>query len=231
MQNEEEQIQAIKYWWRENGLAVMLGVIVGFGSLFGWQGWQNHLNKLAEQASSIYSELMVAMESEQGKGVAESADELAADFSSTPYAALAAFAAAKVAIMIENDSDAAKERYQWVIDNGKQKEFVYLAKLRLVRILIQVGDIAAAERLLIGDDYPESFVGRLAELRGDLYAGKGDFLAARAAYDAAIMNELPVQNRQMVEIKRDNVAEKVSLMNQLPDIEVDVADQVEPSDA
>lgn len=230
MHSEEEQIQAIKNWWRENGVAVMLGVIVGLGGLFGWQAWQGHLNKQAEEASVLYSKIMVAMESDKGEGVAASADEIVQAYANTPYAVLAALAAAKVAIS-KNDLPAAKERFQWILDNGKQPEFTYIARLRLARLLLQQSDYSAVEELLSLEDYPESYGARLAELRGDLYAAQGDYAAARAAYDAAVISPFPARNQQMIEIKRDHVAGKVTAdTSKIPDIEVQPA-AAEPSDA
>ena len=39
--SEEQQVEAIKDWWKENGKAVVLGVVVGLGGLFGWRYYQD----------------------------------------------------------------------------------------------------------------------------------------------------------------------------------------------
>ncbi|MEW8396328.1 MAG: tetratricopeptide repeat protein, partial [Candidatus Thiodiazotropha sp.] len=36
-QTEEEQVEAIKRWWKENGTSVIAGLVIGLGGIFGWQ--------------------------------------------------------------------------------------------------------------------------------------------------------------------------------------------------
>jgi len=36
-ETEEQQIEAIKRFWKENGLIIGLGVVLGFGGLWGWR--------------------------------------------------------------------------------------------------------------------------------------------------------------------------------------------------
>ncbi|MGU3844696.1 YfgM family protein, partial [Vibrio diabolicus] len=38
---EEQQVEAIKDWWKENGKAVIIGAVVGLGGLFGWRYYQD----------------------------------------------------------------------------------------------------------------------------------------------------------------------------------------------
>ena len=40
--SEEEQIEAFKRWWAENGLQTLLSIVLVVGGYFGWQGWQQH---------------------------------------------------------------------------------------------------------------------------------------------------------------------------------------------
>ena len=39
--DEKEQIKEIKSWLKENWLALVAGVIVGFGGLFSWNWYQD----------------------------------------------------------------------------------------------------------------------------------------------------------------------------------------------
>ena len=36
---EEEQIEALKRWWDENGKQVVLAIVLTVGGYFGWQAW------------------------------------------------------------------------------------------------------------------------------------------------------------------------------------------------
>ena len=42
MRTEEEQIEAIKQWWKKNGSSLLIGVGLALAIVFGWQAWQNH---------------------------------------------------------------------------------------------------------------------------------------------------------------------------------------------
>ena len=39
-ETEEEQIEALKDWWRENGNSLLIGVAVALVAVFGFRGWQ-----------------------------------------------------------------------------------------------------------------------------------------------------------------------------------------------
>ena len=56
---EEEQVEALKKWWRENGKAVIAGFIIGFGAIFGWREWQAHVTEEAQKASRQFQEMAI----------------------------------------------------------------------------------------------------------------------------------------------------------------------------
>ena len=37
---EEEQVEALKAWWRENGKSTVVAIAMAVMGVFGWQGWQ-----------------------------------------------------------------------------------------------------------------------------------------------------------------------------------------------
>ena len=53
--NDDEQVEALKNWWKENGKAVILGISLGIGSVIGWQGWDRYKISQNENASVIFS--------------------------------------------------------------------------------------------------------------------------------------------------------------------------------
>ena len=97
--SEEEQIEAFKRWWAENGLQTILGVVLIVGGYFGWQGWQQAQQEQAGQASELYME-MVNIISSQAAGeplnvakrvaVETSAEQLKQDYAGSGYAQFAA---------------------------------------------------------------------------------------------------------------------------------------------
>ena len=36
---EEQQVEAIKRFWKEHGTAIIVGAALGLGGLWGWRGW------------------------------------------------------------------------------------------------------------------------------------------------------------------------------------------------
>jgi predicted negative regulator of RcsB-dependent stress response len=58
LQTDEEKAEAIKKWWKENGIAVVSGVAIGLAAIFGWRAWTNYQEQLGQQASLTFEELL-----------------------------------------------------------------------------------------------------------------------------------------------------------------------------
>ena len=39
LRTEEEQVEALKSWWKENGKSLIMGVVIAVAAVFGWRGW------------------------------------------------------------------------------------------------------------------------------------------------------------------------------------------------
>ena len=62
-QTEEEQVEAIKKWWKENGKSVIGGIVLGFAIIGGWKGWQGYQQNQGEAASQVYDAMRQAAHS------------------------------------------------------------------------------------------------------------------------------------------------------------------------
>ncbi len=58
---EEEQVQALGRWWKENGRSIVAAVVIALSAGFGWQAWQANEVRQQEQASDIYQALLHAL--------------------------------------------------------------------------------------------------------------------------------------------------------------------------
>ncbi|MFK7794584.1 MAG: YfgM family protein [Gammaproteobacteria bacterium] len=201
-ETDDEQLRAIKEWWKENGRSVIAGVVIGVGTLIGWKGWNVYQEQQAIEASDQYNEMRKGILAQKIDSVVVQAEKLKADYPSTPYASWGALLVAK-AKESEGQIDAAIENLQWVIDNGKQDTVITLAKLRLARVYIATSAYPKAQALL-DQGYPTAYHSLLQELRGDLYAERGDNQAARKAYDEAISSSEP-GDVEYLKMKRDNL--------------------------
>ena len=202
-ETEEQQVEALKAWWAENGRSVIAGVILGVVVIGGWSFWQNRQETRAITASDAYSEAMAAVAAGDGERVTALADELADDFDGTLYAAYANLAAARVAVEA-GDLDAAAERLAWTAENAPQDDVKLIAAVRLARVDGARGDVDAALARL-PETYAAEFAGLVEEARGDLLVAAGDTDGARAAYETARDSGL-VADPEALGMKLDDLA-------------------------
>lgn len=199
---EEEQTEAIKRWFRENGLSLITGLMLGLALLFGYKSWTEYGERQAEAASNLYIQFAATAAQDDEKAIS-AYDALVKDFSDSEYAVLASLHMAKLRLE-ENDLPAAQAHLQWALDHAKIEGVKHTARLRLARVLLGNGDLDTAAQLIAGNDAP-SYTALYEELRGDIARARSDMDAAHAAYEralAAMPENLP--GRALVEAKRDD---------------------------
>ena len=155
---EEEQVEALKAWWRENGKSTVVAIALAVMGVFGWQGWQKQQQADQSTASAIYQNLLTAANGDNGQATLAQiatanhlADTLKADYTGTTYAHFAALYKAKFAVD-DNDLNAAAAELQWVLDNGAMDEVRIQARLRLAKVLLAEGQMDEAMKLTIGEN-------------------------------------------------------------------------------
>jgi len=194
---EEQQAEAIKRFFRENGLSLALGVIVGLGGLYGWKAYNQNQITTAEQASDSYTKLV------ESDDVLSSADTFISENKDTNYATLAAFVAAKDAVEAQK-LDVASEKLSWIVSNVENTELKAIAITRLARI--QIAQTKYDDALTtLNAPLPEAFNANVAELKGDIYTEQGDKDQARTAYQAAI-EAGGLTSNPLLQIKLDDLA-------------------------
>ena len=194
---EEQQAEAIKRFFRENGLSLALGVVIGLGGLYGWKAYNQQQITTAENASDAYTQLV------EGDEVLGAADTFIAEHKDTNYSVLAAFVAAKEAV--EKDQlDVASAKLSWIVDNVSNADLKATATTRLARVQIAQQQYDQALTTLNGQ-LAESFAATVAELKGDIYTAQGDANQARTAYQAAA-DAGGLENNPLLQIKLDDLA-------------------------
>lgn len=204
METEDQQLEDLKKWWKENGSSIITGVVIGLAVLFGTRSWFTWQERTAQNASVIYSVMMREAESGDASVASENAATLIADFSGTPYASIAALLLARYRIE-DNELDAAKSQLQWVLDNESSDEIRTTASVRLARVLVSLADYDGALALL-DEIETDGQQGLVSEVRGDIYTLRGDSQQAVDAYSEALLL-LPADSpaRNIVLLKYDNV--------------------------
>ena len=212
-ETEEEQVEAIKKWLKENGFWLIIGVAVGLGLLGGWRHWQNYTTQQGQQASTLYDQALSSLEEEKIKPAQEFAGKLLSEHSNSPYAALAALNLARQD-MEAGDIDGSHVRLQWVIaQNTSFPELTHIARLRKARLFLSQDKRAEAKSLIEGID-AGAFKGGYAELQGDIAIAEGQLDAARTAYTEALKSEdLSLKHREWLQMKLEDLGgEKETLI-------------------
>lgn len=206
---EEEQIEAIKQWWKENGSAVILGVIIGVGSLVGWRGWNSYQDSQARAASSLYQELQTAQQNDDGDTIKQTGQQILADYGDTPYAAFAAMALARQAVNAD-DLATAESHLRRALDTVAVPSFQHIARLRLLQVLAAADKHDAALDLIESTDHGE-FTAQYEEIRGDILMARNQTEAARQAYQLAMSNSRPqAPDRDLLEMKLESLGGNAS---------------------
>ncbi|MBI3479185.1 MAG: tetratricopeptide repeat protein [Nitrosomonadales bacterium] len=199
---EQEQLEALKSWWKDNRSwisATVLAVAVVMG---GWSGWQYYQHKQATEAATLYQQLVEQLASNDAKRVNDAAAAVMDKFASTAYAARAALLAAQVNER-SNDIAKAKTQLQWVIDHAYETTLKDVARLRLAAVLLDEKNYPDALTLLEAK-HPDSFDGLYADLRGDVLNAQGKVDEARSSYKLAY-EKIDAQSsyRNLIQLKLD----------------------------
>jgi predicted negative regulator of RcsB-dependent stress response len=181
--SEKEQWEALKAWFRENGLWIVAGIAVGAAGIGGWQWWNAHVDKVNSEASSKYEQLLQAFARGDRSGGLVLVGEIERDYPSTPYVDQAKLAVARVYVE-SDDLDKAATELQAVSQQSKDKQLALVARLRLARVQIAQQKPDDALATLNGVD-PGAFAPHFHEVRGDALLAKGDKAGALTEYRAA----------------------------------------------
>lgn len=199
---EEEQVEAIKKWWKENGYSIVGGIVIGLAAVFGWQAWTKQQEQSAANASLRYDKMEVAIQQGNSESALKQGEMIIAEWPDSSYAIFAALDLARIKLE-QGDTDAAQSRYRWVLEHTGNPSLKQLARMRLARILVAKGDLDGADAVIAQAD-KDNFAGEFAVIRGDIAKARQDYTAARAAYTDALSGE--IGNRQLVQMKLDDLA-------------------------
>ena len=209
---EEERLDALKRWWKENGQSTIVGLVVGIAVVLGWNYWQGHKKTQAEQASALYSQLIQAIGAEKKDSAEKLAERIQEQYPKTQYAAFSGLLLAKIKVQ-QGDLVKAQAILK-DIAAGSNEELINIAKIRQVRLMLASGQYEQGLQLINNVDpaTSSSFSGNYDELVGDLYVALERFDEARSSYQKALENGY---KSPLLQIKIDDLAasEKVAVQN------------------
>ncbi len=201
---EQEQIETIKAWWKDNGntiLGVTLVLVIAVG---GWRGWHYYQAKQINEAATLFEQFSEQLQSNDAKRINDAAAAVMDKYSGTIYAARAALTAAQV-----NEQDKAipkaKVQLQWVLDHASEATLKDVAHLRLASILLDEKSYDEALKNL-NAAHPAAFDGLYADLKGDVLSAQGKKVEARTEYQMAYdKTDVKSTYRQLIQMKLDDL--------------------------
>lgn len=198
---EQEQVEALRGWWRENGRYIISGLVIGAGLLFGWNYWQNQQEQRALEASRLYEALTNDVAETRLEPAQVKAADLVDNYASTPYAPQARLAMAKLHMDLGRDQDAA-DALRPLVQEGGDSETAMVARLRLAKLLLYQDKPEEAVELLQGFG-DTAFASRYSETLGDALAALEREDEALEAYTAALAGnpDLPTVDTTLIQMK------------------------------
>ena len=189
-QTEDEQVEALKKWWKENGKSTLATIAIAIAGVFGFQAWQQQQQAEVDAASAVYQNLLLATGEQNAEATMEQrltanhlANTLKADFPSSTYARFAALHKASLAVTAK-DLTSAEEELRWVLASKPSAEIAVQTRLRLARVLSAQGNHDAALQQLLGDSGANA--NAYEEVKGDIYLAQGNKTEAALAYQKAL---------------------------------------------
>lgn len=187
LRTEEEQIQAIKNWWKKNGSSLLIGIGAALAIVFGWQAWQKNQAEQRSAAAAEFANLLNAYSDPAAEGRTDTvgyvANQLRSDFADSAYAVYGTLMQAQVQLTDEDNAEGAIESLKWAHAHaGDDKALELVIRSRLARAQMAAGEFDAALATVQGAVEAGSFKGLLAELEGDILLAKGDRDGAAEAY-------------------------------------------------
>jgi len=199
-ETDEEKVEAIKKWWKENGTSVVAGIVIGLGAIFGWRAWNDYRDSIRQQASSAFEQLLASADKGEIQSARAQSKLLTEEYASTIYATLAALVQARVELQAGNMAWA-QAALEQAIARSPDPGITRIAALRLARVLIAEGDLEAASILVAKHDDGGSFAGAFAAIRGNIAEAQGRTAEARAAYEKAIAAGAPTPDELRLKLE------------------------------
>lgn len=200
---EEEQVAAIKGWWRENGKSTILGVAVGIAMIVGWNYWQDSQKDKAYQASALFEQLQENLIKKDVEATEKVAKRISTEYGSTGYADYSALLLAKTKVQ-QGDLEAASIILKQQIKSASSVELKNIARIRLIKLLQETNEYEKGLQLIAEVDQSTSqgFSASYDELTGDLYVALDRLGEARTAYQSALRAGA---NTPLLQFKLDDI--------------------------
>jgi predicted negative regulator of RcsB-dependent stress response len=196
-----EQGERVKGWLRENGSAIVMGLVLAFGLMFGFKQWQAWETSKRQQASAEYQVLANYLQAENLDAAVPNYEVLKEQFPRSAYTSMASLMMAKARLQA-GQLDLAASALTHAMENAQPEPMQIIARARLARVKLSQGDTAGAMNLLDGVKSEAGFESQFAEIRGDIFLAMGESDKAIERYQYSLQQlEEGVGNRELLLMK------------------------------
>ena len=228
VESDEEQLEVLKNWWKENGQSIVIAIALGFLGIFGFQAWNEKVKNTAENASAIYQQILdlnVQEIKEKDEAIFDLGRKLKDDYGNSIYAVLASLVISKKYIE-SNDFESGIDQLRWALDQDHSDSLEDLIRVRLARLLASSNRSDEAFSILENHEPQAAHLSIFEETKGDLFFQVGNLASAREAYQKAIANKRDDQSLALLELKLADIP----LQKNLTDSVDQISDEAEGND-
>jgi predicted negative regulator of RcsB-dependent stress response len=197
---EQEQLAELKHFWKRYGNIISWVLIVVFGAVAAWNGYQYWQRSQAAQAAVMYDEVERAAVAGDVAKLERALGDMKERFGRTAYAEQAALLAARI-YHDKGNLDAAKGALAWVAGKASDDGYQAVARLRLSGMLFEAKAYDEALQQLAAP-MPSDFNALAADRRGDILLAQSKKPEAKAQYEAAYKGlDERSDYRRIIEVK------------------------------
>ena len=208
---EQEQLDQLKHFWNTWGTLISSVLIVVFGSVAAWNGYQFWQNRQGTQASALFDAIETAVQAGDQPRIQQAFSDIQDKYATTVQAGQAALLIAKMQ-SDQGNADAAKAALEWVVEHTTDDGYKSLARLRLVSLLIEQKSYDEAVQRL-SEKFPGEFEAVAADRKGDILMLQGKKQDAVVEYTLAYKSfSEGIEYRRLVEVKLNALGSQPELV-------------------
>ena len=204
---EQEQLDQLKHFWSTWGTLISSVLIVVFGCVAAWNGYQFWQNRQATQASALLDAIENAVQNDDQSRVQQAFLDIKNKYAATVQAGQAGLLIAKMQ-SDQGNAEAAKATLDWIAGNSSDEAYKSVARLRLASLLIEKKSYDEALQSL-SQKFSEDFDAIVADRKGDIFllqAKKQDAIIEYTRAYKAFSEQS--EYRRLVEVKLNSLGVK-----------------------
>ncbi|ACA32398.1 YfgM family protein [Histophilus somni] len=179
---EEQELNELKTWWKENYKSIIVIVLLAFSGVFGWRYWQDYQTTKKQTLSAQYDELISSAENQSIYNA--QLDRFVQENGETTYAVFALLDKAKLEVSQQNFVQA-EETLKQAIVNTSDDILMSITAIRLATVQYQLQKFDEALASLNQVKGQSWDVSKLL-LSGDIQLAKGNKEIAKDNFEQAL---------------------------------------------